>query len=56
MQGPLKTPVSGTAMGLIKEGKEVRILTDIQGIEDFLGDMDFKLPVLIRELLRYKWI
>ena len=34
--------VSGTAMGLIKEGKEVRILTDIQGIEDFLGDMDFK--------------
>ena len=29
-------------MGLIKEGKEIRILTDIQGIEDFLGDMDFK--------------
>ena len=29
-------------MGLIKEGDEVRILTDIQGIEDFLGDMDFK--------------
>ncbi len=39
---PLKAPVSGAAMGLIKEGKEVRILTDIQGIEDFLGDMDFK--------------
>ena len=39
---PLKAPVSGTAMGLIKEGEEVRILTDIQGIEDFLGDMDFK--------------
>ncbi len=39
---PLKALVSGTAMGLIKEGKEVRILTDIQGIEDFLGDMDFK--------------
>ena len=39
---PLKAPVSGTAMGLIQEGKEVRILTDIQGIEDFLGDMDFK--------------
>jgi polyribonucleotide nucleotidyltransferase len=34
--------VSGAAMGLIKEGSEVRILTDIQGIEDFLGDMDFK--------------
>ena len=39
---PLRAPVSGAAMGLIKEGKEVRILTDIQGIEDFLGDMDFK--------------
>ena len=38
----MKAPVSGTAMGLIQEGKEVRILTDIQGIEDFLGDMDFK--------------
>ncbi len=39
---PLKAPVSGAAMGLIKEGDDVRILTDIQGIEDFLGDMDFK--------------
>jgi polyribonucleotide nucleotidyltransferase len=39
---PLTKPVSGAAMGLIKEGEEVRILTDIQGIEDFLGDMDFK--------------
>ncbi|NDC34305.1 MAG: polyribonucleotide nucleotidyltransferase [Synechococcaceae bacterium WB9_2_112] len=39
---PLKAPVSGAAMGLIREGSEVRILTDIQGIEDFLGDMDFK--------------
>ncbi len=39
---PLTAPVSGAAMGLIKEGEEVRILTDIQGIEDFLGDMDFK--------------
>ncbi|MCW6037479.1 polyribonucleotide nucleotidyltransferase [Spirulina subsalsa FACHB-351] len=39
---PLVKPVSGTAMGLIKEGDEVRVLTDIQGIEDFLGDMDFK--------------
>ncbi|MGK7932790.1 MAG: polyribonucleotide nucleotidyltransferase [Microcystaceae cyanobacterium] len=39
---PLRKPVSGAAMGLIKEGDEVRILTDIQGIEDFLGDMDFK--------------
>jgi polyribonucleotide nucleotidyltransferase len=39
---PIIKPVSGAAMGLIKEGDEVRVLTDIQGIEDFLGDMDFK--------------
>jgi polyribonucleotide nucleotidyltransferase len=39
---PITKPVSGAAMGLIREGEEVRILTDIQGIEDFLGDMDFK--------------
>ncbi len=39
---PISKPVSGAAMGLIREGDEVRILTDIQGIEDFLGDMDFK--------------
>lgn len=39
---PIKAPVSGVAMGLIKEGDEVRVLTDIQGMEDFLGDMDFK--------------
>jgi polyribonucleotide nucleotidyltransferase len=39
---PITKPVSGAAMGLIKEGDQVRILTDIQGIEDFLGDMDFK--------------
>ncbi len=39
---PISKPVSGVAMGLIKEGDEVRIITDIQGIEDFLGDMDFK--------------
>jgi len=39
---PILKPVSGAAMGLIKDGDEVRILTDIQGIEDFLGDMDFK--------------
>ncbi len=39
---PISKPVSGAAMGLIREGDQVRILTDIQGIEDFLGDMDFK--------------
>ncbi|MCY7321687.1 MAG: polyribonucleotide nucleotidyltransferase [Phormidesmis sp. CAN_BIN36] len=39
---PLIKPVSGAAMGLIKEGDEIRLLTDIQGLEDFLGDMYFK--------------
>ncbi len=39
---PIERPVSGVAMGLIKEGDDVVILTDIQGLEDFLGDMDFK--------------
>lgn len=39
---PIKRPVSGIAMGLIKEGESVVILSDIQGVEDFLGDMDFK--------------
>ncbi|MGE0824482.1 MAG: polyribonucleotide nucleotidyltransferase [Candidatus Binatia bacterium] len=39
---PLKAPVAGIAMGLIKEGEMVRILSDILGDEDHLGDMDFK--------------
>jgi polyribonucleotide nucleotidyltransferase len=39
---PLKSPVSGIAMGLIKEEDKYEILTDIQGIEDYYGDMDFK--------------
>jgi polyribonucleotide nucleotidyltransferase len=39
---PLKAPVSGIAMGLVKEGDDYVILTDIQGAEDHLGDMDFK--------------
>jgi polyribonucleotide nucleotidyltransferase len=39
---PIAAPVSGIAMGLIKEGDRVAILSDIQGLEDFLGDMDFK--------------
>ncbi|MDR1014508.1 MAG: polyribonucleotide nucleotidyltransferase [Coriobacteriales bacterium] len=39
---PIARPVSGIAMGLIKEGDRVAVLSDIQGIEDFLGDMDFK--------------
>jgi polyribonucleotide nucleotidyltransferase len=39
---PIKAPVGGIAMGLIKEGDRYAILTDIQGMEDHLGDMDFK--------------
>jgi polyribonucleotide nucleotidyltransferase len=39
---PIKRPVSGIAMGLVKEGDDYVILTDIQGAEDHLGDMDFK--------------
>ena len=39
---PIKAPVSGVAMGLIKEGDKVVVLTDILGDEDHLGDMDFK--------------
>jgi polyribonucleotide nucleotidyltransferase len=39
---PIKSPVSGIAMGLVKEGDDYVILTDIQGAEDHLGDMDFK--------------
>ncbi|QGT99219.1 Polyribonucleotide nucleotidyltransferase [Candidatus Syntrophocurvum alkaliphilum] len=39
---PIKATVSGIAMGLVKEGEDFAILSDIQGIEDALGDMDFK--------------
>jgi polyribonucleotide nucleotidyltransferase len=39
---PIKAPVAGVAMGLIKEGERFVVLTDIQGAEDHLGDMDFK--------------
>ncbi len=39
---PIKSPVAGIAMGLVKDGDNYTILTDIQGMEDHLGDMDFK--------------
>lgn len=39
---PIKRPVAGIAMGLIMEGEKYAVLTDIQGLEDHLGDMDFK--------------
>lgn len=39
---PIKAPVAGIAMGLVKQGDDYTVLSDIQGMEDFLGDMDFK--------------
>ena len=39
---PIKAPVAGIAMGLVKKGEHYTVLTDIQGMEDHLGDMDFK--------------
>ena len=39
---PIRAPVAGVAMGLVKEGDRAVVLTDIQGVEDHLGDMDFK--------------
>jgi predicted NBD/HSP70 family sugar kinase len=39
---PIKAPVAGVAMGLVQEGDQFVVLTDIQGVEDYLGDMDFK--------------
>ncbi|MEA3377762.1 MAG: polyribonucleotide nucleotidyltransferase [Chloroflexota bacterium] len=39
---PIKSPVAGIAMGMMKEGDRYQILTDIQGLEDHIGDMDFK--------------
>ncbi|MEJ7840952.1 MAG: polyribonucleotide nucleotidyltransferase [Rubrobacter sp.] len=39
---PIKAPVAGVAMGLVKEGEDYVIMSDIQGLEDYMGDMDFK--------------
>lgn len=39
---PIKAPVAGIAMGLVSDGKNYKVLSDIQGLEDHLGDMDFK--------------
>src|SRR6266480_1669532 len=48
---PITAPVSGIAMGLVKEGDDYVILTDIQGAEDHLGDMDFKIAGVTREIM-----
>lgn len=53
---PIKAPVAGIAMGLITAGKDYTILTDIQGMEDHLGDMDFKVAGTKTEYVLYKWI
>ena len=45
---PIKRPVSGIAMGLIQENGKTVVLSDIQGVEDFLGDMDFKVTWYLR--------
>ena len=46
---PIKAPVAGIAMGLISDGNNYTVLTDIQGLEDHFGDMDFKVD-------RYSWM
>jgi len=46
---PIKSPVAGIAMGLVKEGEKYAILTDILGAEDHLGDMDFKVTGTAKE-------
>ena len=52
----IKEPVAGIAMGLIKEGNEFSVLTDILGDEDHLGIWILKLQELKMELLHFKWI
>src|ERR1019366_5548060 len=49
---PIKRPVAGIAMGLIKEGEDYIVLTDIAGVEDHLGDMDFKVAGVTFDILR----
>ena len=53
---PLKAPVAGIAMGLVKEDNGFAVLTDILGDEDHLGDMDLRLLVLLKVSLLCRWI
>ena len=55
---PIKAPVAGVAMGLIKDeaSGKVIVMTDIQGLEDFYGDMDFKVAGTKMVSLQFKWI
>jgi polyribonucleotide nucleotidyltransferase len=52
---PIARPVAGIAMGLIKEGEDYVVLTDIAGVEDHLGDMDFKVAGTSGALPRCRW-
>ena len=53
---PIKEPVAGIAMGLIKEGNDYSVLSDILGDEDHLGDMDFKVAGTKDGITSLKWI
>ena len=54
---PIKAPVAGIAMGLISDGNNYTVLTDIQGLEDHFGDMDFKVAgTRVTGLQPFKWI
>jgi len=52
---PIKSAVAGIAMGLIKEGERVAILTDILGAEDHHGDMDFKVAGTAQGIPPSRW-
>ena len=52
---PLKRPVAGIAMGLILEGKDFAVISDILGDEDHLGDMDFKVAGTSKASPRCRW-
>jgi len=51
---PIRRPVAGVAMGLIKEGEKVAVLTDILGLEDALGDMDFKVTGTVEGITAFQ--
>src|SRR5260221_7600488 len=51
---PIKRPVGGIAMGLISDGEKYVILTDIQGLEDHIGDMDFKVAGTVNGITALK--
>ena len=53
---PIKAPVAGIAMGLVTQGEHYTILTDIQGMEDALGDMDFKVAGTAKGVTAIQWI